>query len=84
VNTFCILDFEGHTLGCGLYLGASIFDHSCEPMAIASFVSTKISIRTIQDIPVELPVRASTTFPTYMIVFSACVRMVYVMIFVFL
>lgn len=56
VNTFSITDHECHTLGVGLYLGASIFDHSCDPMAVANFDGTTIYIRNIKSIPKTLPV----------------------------
>lgn len=56
VNTFSITDFENHTLGTGLYIGASIFDHSCQPLAVANFDSTDIVIRNIREFPVTLPV----------------------------
>lgn len=59
MNTFRITNSELAPLGTGLYLGASIFDHSCEPMAVATFESMNIYIRNIADIPASFPVRMS-------------------------
>jgi len=60
VNTFSITDHECHTLGAGLYLGASIFDHSCEPMAVANFEGTTIYLRNIKSIPKSMPIEKVT------------------------
>lgn len=51
VNTFNILDSEMQSIGSGLYLAASIIDHSCSPNAVAVFEGIKIFIRTLQDVP---------------------------------
>ncbi|XP_072765450.1 histone-lysine N-methyltransferase SMYD3 isoform X1 [Anoplolepis gracilipes] len=50
-NCFNILDLNMNTIGAGIYLGASIIDHSCKPNAIAVFEGTTIIIRTIMDLP---------------------------------
>ncbi|ODN02234.1 Histone-lysine N-methyltransferase SMYD3 [Orchesella cincta] len=60
VNTFSITDHECHTLGAGLYLGASIFDHSCDPMAVANFEGTTIYLRNIKGIPKSMPIEKVT------------------------
>lgn len=51
VNSFNICNQELQSLGTGIYLGASIIDHSCEPTALATFEGTSIFIRTLQDLP---------------------------------
>ncbi|XP_035704412.1 N-lysine methyltransferase SMYD2-B isoform X2 [Folsomia candida] len=56
VNTFSITDYENHTIGIGLYIGASVFDHSCQPLAVANFDSTDIIIRNIREFPITLPI----------------------------
>lgn len=38
------------TLGTGIYLGASILDHSCEPNAVATFNGITLNIRALKDI----------------------------------
>jgi len=60
VNSFSIVDSELQQVGTGIYLGASIFDHSCEPMAVASFESTTISVRALIDYPSSLPIERVT------------------------
>lgn len=51
VNGFNILDSEMTSLGTGIYLGASVVDHSCKPNALAVFEGTKIFIRTLSPLP---------------------------------
>lgn len=51
VNTFCILDSEMQSIGTGMYLAASVVDHSCDPNAVAVFERTTLNIRTLVDIP---------------------------------
>ncbi|CAG2066497.1 unnamed protein product, partial [Timema podura] len=51
VNSFNILDPEMLSVGTGIYLGASIIDHSCDPNAVAVFQGTTIFIRALRDIP---------------------------------
>lgn len=51
VNGFSILDPEMLSIGTGIYLGASIVDHSCDPNAVAVFDGTTINIRTLKDMP---------------------------------
>ncbi|XP_020291945.1 histone-lysine N-methyltransferase SMYD3 isoform X2 [Pseudomyrmex gracilis] len=50
-NCFNILDNNMNTIGAGIYLGASVIDHSCTPNAIAVFEGTTIYIRTLKDLP---------------------------------
>lgn len=50
-NCFNILDVNMNTIGAGIYLGASVMDHSCKPNAVAIFEGTTIIIRTIVDLP---------------------------------
>lgn len=51
VNSFNIIDQELKTLGTGIYLGASIMDHSCDPNTIAIFEGTTLHVRTVKEIP---------------------------------
>ncbi|XP_039311449.1 histone-lysine N-methyltransferase SMYD3 isoform X2 [Solenopsis invicta] len=50
-NRFGIVNESLNDLGIGLYLGASIMDHSCKPNAIASFKGTTVIVRTLTDLP---------------------------------
>ncbi|XP_075227931.1 SET and MYND domain containing, class 3 isoform X1 [Lycorma delicatula] len=49
VNCFNILDPEMMSIAAGIYLGASIIDHSCEPNAVAVFEGTTLYIRALKD-----------------------------------
>jgi hypothetical protein len=51
VNCFNIVDGEFLVIGSGVYLAASIFDHSCDPNAVATFVGHKLTLRATKDIP---------------------------------
>lgn len=51
INSFNILDDDLNSVGTGIYLAASILDHSCKPNAVATFDGPQISIRLIEDIP---------------------------------
>lgn len=51
VNSYNILDSDMNSIGVGIYLGASIIDHSCKPNAVAVFEGTTILIRALVDIP---------------------------------
>ncbi|KAL0276279.1 UNVERIFIED_CONTAM: hypothetical protein PYX00_003885 [Menopon gallinae] len=49
INSFSIFDDSGHTIGTGLYLAASVVDHSCNPNAVTVFDGTTLYIRTLED-----------------------------------
>ncbi|XP_017770088.1 PREDICTED: histone-lysine N-methyltransferase SMYD3 isoform X2 [Nicrophorus vespilloides] len=51
VNSFNICDSELVSLGTGIYLGASIVDHSCKPNAVATFEGVTLSIRCTEELP---------------------------------
>ncbi|KAG8187315.1 hypothetical protein JTE90_011685 [Oedothorax gibbosus] len=51
INTFSICDNEMQSIGSGLYLGASVFDHSCQPDAEVVFDGINLTVRAIKDIP---------------------------------
>lgn len=51
INSYNILDPEMNSVGTGLYLAASIIDHSCDPSAVAVFKGTTINIRTVKSLP---------------------------------
>lgn len=49
INSFNINDDNLNPVGTGLYLAASIFDHSCEPNAFVTFDSTALTVRSLID-----------------------------------
>lgn len=51
VNSFNICNQEMQSIGVGIYLGASIIDHSCQPNALATFEGTTLIIRTLETLP---------------------------------
>ncbi|RXG73465.1 Histone-lysine N-methyltransferase SMYD3 [Armadillidium vulgare] len=51
VNSFSITDKDLNSVGIGIYLAASIIDHSCKPNAYASFIGTQVYIRALYDMP---------------------------------
>lgn len=50
INSFSILDISGHSIGTGLYLAASVVDHSCNPNAVTVFDGTTLYIRSLEDL----------------------------------
>ncbi|XP_970424.2 histone-lysine N-methyltransferase SMYD3 isoform X1 [Tribolium castaneum] len=48
INSFNIIDQELQCIGTGMYLGASVIDHSCSPNAVAIFDGPILSIRALQ------------------------------------
>ncbi|CAH1986255.1 unnamed protein product [Acanthoscelides obtectus] len=52
INSFNICSQELQSVGTGIYLGASILDHSCKPNVVATFESTEIVLRALEKIPV--------------------------------
>lgn len=51
INSFNILDLNMSSIGVGIYLGASVMDHSCKPNAVVVFEGTTIIVRTLMDLP---------------------------------
>lgn len=51
INSFSICNAEMQIIGGGLFLGASIVDHSCKPNAVAIFDGNILYLRANQDIP---------------------------------
>ncbi|XP_019699760.1 histone-lysine N-methyltransferase SMYD3 isoform X2 [Harpegnathos saltator] len=51
INSFNILDLDMNSIGVGIYLGASVIDHSCKPNAVVTFEGTTIIVRTLIDLP---------------------------------
>ncbi|KAK4881149.1 hypothetical protein RN001_004468 [Aquatica leii] len=49
VNSYSICDDELKTLGTGIYLAASIIDHSCQPNAVAIFQGILLNIRATEE-----------------------------------
>lgn len=50
INAFNILDNNLNTIGTGIYLAASVINHSCVPNATATFDGTTLRIGAITDI----------------------------------
>ncbi|XP_068910338.1 histone-lysine N-methyltransferase SMYD3 isoform X2 [Tenebrio molitor] len=48
INSFNIIDQELQCLGTGMYLGASVIDHSCNPNAVAIFEGPILHIRALK------------------------------------
>lgn len=53
MNAYNIVDEDMANAGLGIYLAASVADHSCVPNAIATFEGTTLSIVMLEDIPGE-------------------------------
>lgn len=51
VNSFSITDPDQNTVGTGVYLAASIFDHSCKPNAYVTFDGKKLTCRALVNFP---------------------------------
>lgn len=52
-NSFAVHDEKLSPIGRAVYLGASIFDHSCSPDASFTFIGTTIYIKATRDINVN-------------------------------
>lgn len=50
MNAYNIVDEDMANAGLGIYLAASVVDHSCVPNAIATFEGTTLSIVMLQDV----------------------------------
>lgn len=50
INAFNILDNNLNTIGTGIYLAASVINHSCVPNAAAIFDGTLLRIGAVADI----------------------------------
>ncbi|XP_074028951.1 SET and MYND domain containing, class 3 isoform X3 [Leptinotarsa decemlineata] len=50
VNSFSIGNQEFQSVGTGLYLGASVVDHSCKPNAVVTFEGTTLIMRVLENI----------------------------------
>lgn len=48
INSFNICDQELQSFGTGIYLGASVIDHSCDPTAVAVFEGITLHVRNIK------------------------------------
>lgn len=71
INSFDIYNFEMlETIGIGLSVETSIFDHSCDPNAALIFNGLAMQVRAIKEIAADEPVR----FSYYDILFSLNTR----------
>ncbi|CAI6365129.1 unnamed protein product [Macrosiphum euphorbiae] len=55
INAFNILDDNLNTIGTGIYLAASVINHSCVPNATATFDGTTLRIGAVTDIEYSDP-----------------------------
>ncbi|KAG1704470.1 Histone-lysine N-methyltransferase SMYD3 [Nymphon striatum] len=51
INSLTITTGDLRSVGVGLYLGLSRFNHSCKPNAAVNFEGTTAAVRTITDLP---------------------------------
>ncbi|KAG7172655.1 histone-lysine N-methyltransferase SMYD3-like 2, partial [Homarus americanus] len=51
VNSFSITDQDMNTAGTGVYLAASVFDHSCQPNSYVTFDGKRLMCRALVDMP---------------------------------
>lgn len=51
VNSFSMTDSDMNGIGTGVYLAASVFDHSCEPNAFVTFLGKHLICRSLIDWP---------------------------------
>ncbi|CAH1154974.1 unnamed protein product [Phaedon cochleariae] len=51
VNSFSICNQEFHSIGTGIYLAASVVDHSCQPNAVVTFEGTTLVMRALEKLP---------------------------------
>ena len=49
-NTYFVTDMEGRRLGSGYYPAMSLFNHSCDPNAVAGFTKGRAHVRAIRPI----------------------------------
>ena len=49
INSFGITDASQNSIGTGVFLAASIFDHSCSPNAFVTFEGTSLAVRSLID-----------------------------------
>ena len=53
INSFHIMNNEYQSIGIGLYLNASVLDHSCNPNASVSFIGNKIMVKSVSALRIE-------------------------------
>ncbi|XP_050506253.1 histone-lysine N-methyltransferase SMYD3 isoform X1 [Diabrotica virgifera virgifera] len=51
INSYSICNQELQSLGTGLYLAASVADHSCHPTAVVTFEGTTLIMRALKSFP---------------------------------
>ena len=61
INSFNIMNEDYQSVGIGLYLSASIIDHSCNPNATTTFQGHNLILRTIRDVADFADIRISYT-----------------------
>lgn len=62
INAFNILDDNLNTIGSGIYLAASVLNHSCVPNATATFDGIELRIGAIMDIEHTDPELVTSSF----------------------
>jgi len=61
INSFNLMNDKFQSVGVGLYLGASVLDHSCQPNAVVIFKGKELIVRTIEDVENISDIRVSYT-----------------------
>lgn len=59
INSHRIFNLDSERVGIGLYLGSSVFGHSCSPNAITVFKGIKLQVRAVKNIPLNEPITIS-------------------------
>jgi SET and MYND domain-containing protein len=67
INAFNILDDNLNTIGSGIYLAASVLNHSCVPNATATFDGVELRIGAIMDIDHTDPELVTSSFKLFLI-----------------
>lgn len=65
INAFNILDDNLNIIGTGIYLAASVLNHSCVPNATAIFDGTSLRIGAVMDIDHTDPELVTSTIQLY-------------------
>lgn len=62
INSFTIWDGELQGIGTGIYLSASLLDHSCEPNAVVTFHGNVLVVRTTRHIENPKPTKLRISY----------------------
>ena len=73
INSFNIMNDDYQSIGIGLYLSASVLDHSCDPNATVLFEGKNLILRTIKDVKKFEDLRISYTHLLGNVCFLLCI-----------